>query len=126
MKNKKGFSLVEVLISTLIMGITLGSLLLLFVRCSKSVEVSKNTNIALSHVKAVIEEMRAYNNDSDVVNEDWTVWAENNGCDSLKEESINVDIDSSVTPLEITVTANWKNRQDGDRSITLATLFMQR
>jgi Tfp pilus assembly protein PilV len=128
MKNIKGFTLAEVLISALILGFALGSSLLVYSKCSHVVDSGSNTSLALDHASAVIEEIRVYNDPSAVVAEDWTTWAQNNVYDSLEGEAITVTYPSgtSATPLEIFVTVQWEDASGRQRDVQLITLLTQR
>lgn len=128
MRNIKGFTLAEVLISALIVGFALGSSLLVFSKCSHAVDAGNNTSLALDHASAVIEEIRVYNDPAAVVAEDWTTWAQNNVYDSLEAEAIAVTYPSGTgaTPLEILVTVGWEDAIGRQRNVQLVTLLTQR
>lgn len=132
MRNAKGFTLVEVLISTVIMGFAMGSILIVFTRCSLATETFENTTIAVNHIHSTFEEMRRMNNISDIVAQgNWSNWGrdnsyidlDNNDCDTTDNstaladddcEKITVTYPSGQTadPLKILVSITWEDRID--------------
>jgi len=128
MRNAKGFTLVEVLISTVIMGFALGSILLVFTRCSLATETFENTTIAVNHIHSAFEEMRKMNSITNIVAQDWSTWGRNNNYIDLDNkdcvttdflidedcEKITVTYPSGQTadPLEILVSITWEDRID--------------
>jgi len=144
MRNTKGFTLIEVLISTLIMGFVLGCLLVLFVKCSLATETFKSTAVAVNHIHTTFEEMRRINNKSDIVDRDWPAWGRDNNYVDLDNrdcttedfltdedcEKITVTYPSGRTaePLRVVVTITWKDRIDAEkgRQLQAETLLTER
>ncbi len=117
-KNEKSFTLIELMIGTVIIGISLFSLLSGLVATYKLSESTRNTIIAAEDGRRVVEQMRSFCGDSLnlIVNEDWSLWAAANGCSNLSQEQILVafiDRDSSGdpfddNPLEVIVNVTWQ------------------
>ena len=130
MRNAKGFTLVEVLISTAILGFALGSILIVFTRCSLATETFENTTIAVNHINSAFEEMRKMNSITNIVAQNWSNWGrdnyidlDNNDCDTTNYstaladedcEKITVTYPSGQTadPLKILVSITWEDRID--------------
>ena len=56
--NQKGFTLVELMIAAMILGITFVGTILTFVRCLELNEMSRNSSTAVKAVKSRIEQMK--------------------------------------------------------------------
>ncbi len=120
MKKTSAFTLIELMIGSVIIGVGLFSLAASFVMCSTLSEMTKNTTIAIEDGRRVIEQMRSISaaSLSSVINEDWSIWAAANGCSNLPQEQILVtytDRDGSGDPLdddplEVGVNVTWLER----------------
>ena len=132
--NNSGLTIVEMLLSMLILGFTLGVSMYLYVQCTSAINKGANTSVALNHAKIILEEMRILNDLSDITdNADWALWASNNGLDMLDDETINVTYPqgTSADPLEVLVTVGWNDIVNLDttvvsRSISVSTQITER
>ncbi|MBI4846075.1 MAG: type II secretion system protein [Candidatus Omnitrophica bacterium] len=135
LKNKAGFTFIELLIGITVLGVAILGIIIGYVSCFNINEISRNMTIATEDARQVIEQMRslAVGPLTDIVIEDWTAWAQNNGLDSLDNEQISVvfiDRDASGDaldddPLEVSVTVTWQDKLRA-RSVTLASLITVR
>lgn len=128
MRNTKGFTLVEVLISTVIMGFALGSILIVFTRCSLATETFENTTIAVNHINSTFEEMRRMNSITNIAAQNWSNWGrdnyidlDNHDCDTTNYSTASADEDcekitvtypsgQTADPLKILVSITWEDR----------------
>lgn len=139
--NKKGFTLVELLIAAVIFAFAMSGILLMFINCSFLDQANRNKSIATIHAEFVMEDIMEYMRSGDLVplqNEiDSGVWNWDSvticnklGCTSpcvLNSESITTTYVTATNPLDITVTVSWKDRaQANSRSLKLETLISKR
>jgi Tfp pilus assembly protein PilV len=120
LKYSKAFTLIELLISLLVMVVASLGILLMFINNALLLENSRNTTIAINHIQTVMEEIRRVGSTSldNVTSTNWTTWASSKGLNTLTDESIQVSIsDASADPLDVTVTVSWKDKK---RSRTLS------
>jgi len=123
---KKAFSLVQIMIAILIMGIAFSSIILTFISCYVLSEFNKSLTIASSHAQYIMEEKKNLASTSagfnSLVNESLTkVDIEDKGLDSLNSENITVTVKNVTSDLKnITVEVFWKDF-NRDRNITLNT-----
>ncbi|MBM3252767.1 MAG: type II secretion system protein [Candidatus Omnitrophica bacterium] len=123
MKWKKGLTLLEIVVGMAIFIVSIVSLLGAYMNVLAMSEGSRNLNTALNDVSRVIEEMRNIPFSS-ITLTDWTTWAQNNGANTLENETVTVSY-QGADPLTVTVIVNWteKSRQ---RSTSLVTAITQR
>jgi prepilin-type N-terminal cleavage/methylation domain-containing protein len=133
--HKKGFTLIEIMLSIMVATIVLLGLISGYISCLQINEMSKSTTIATEHARRVIEQMRSdsVGELTDITSVDWTAWAAANGLDTLAAEQVTVGyIDRDGTgdaldddPLEVLITVTWT---DGPRarSIILSSLITVR
>ena len=86
MRNAKGFTLVRVLISTVIMGFAVGSILIVFTRCSLATETFENTTLAVNHINSTCEEMRRMNSITNIASPIWSNWGRDNYIDMYNND----------------------------------------
>ena len=143
-KNKRGFTLAEVLISALILGFTLGGLLLLFAKSGMATETFKNTSTATNHARRVLEQMKIYNDRDVIIAEEWDQWGRNNNLTTLDNNDCNTAdplndndcektevtyTDTDAVPLEVQVEVMWKNKtvaEDEILTLKVVTLITGR
>jgi len=58
---QRGFSLIELLISTLVVGVVIPAIVYVFIACIFLNETSRSTNIAMGHAQFVMEDIRSQN-----------------------------------------------------------------
>jgi len=144
--NKKGFTLVELLIVAAIFAFAMSGILLMFINCAFLDQANRNKSIATIHAEFVMEDMmesmRSANVSqlqSNITNGTWNYSiskiGENLNCTSpyvypcvLNNESIATSYNINTTdPLDITVLVSWKDRaQTNTRSLGLKTLISKR
>lgn len=109
-----GFTLLELMLASVIMIVALGGLLASYVLCFNLSETAKNTTLATNAIQLELETIRDYNFydiQSDYNNATFTVsgFANQQAIGSVIVESISADL------LRITVSVSW--RQKGGRII---------
>lgn len=113
MASKKGFSLIELMISAAILIGVLLPVLILFYNYLVVMEITRNTTIAVSDAAFVLESMRStdpftYTNVSAVANAAVTAV---NGAAKLKNEAVTVSYqDTGADPLVVTVQVSWQDQ----------------
>ena len=130
MKHKRrAFTLSELLLAVAIIVVVLCALLLTLVTCFLLDEANRNRSIAMTHAQFVLEDIRdaAFTTvrDSGDTQWDWgTTTIESNGLTSLDNESVDVEV-SGTELLDVTVTVNWQDRGQRDRSVTVETKIVK-
>ena len=132
---KKGVTLVEVVISVMVLGIVLGGILMVFMNCMFLNDANRNTARAIGHAQYVMEDiMREIKNTTCVavnatiagVGWDWNTGAiTGEGLTPLDNEGIGTIAawENFDDLLNVTVTVGWWDRRARARSIFLRTLF---
>ena len=121
MKRNKGFTLVELLIAVLILAVTIGGVLLLYVTSMISSQLAWDTTVATSHAEYVLEEVQRAESIGGILVMNWEGWADAQGLNTLPGESIDVIFsEPSSNLLDMEVTVNW-SRKMRDHGITLVT-----
>jgi len=124
----KGFTLAEVVMSTLLAGIILVALAMTLAQGLRLVELNRNTLQATADVRVVTEEMARLSEASltAVTAVDWTAWAAGQGLTSLPAEVLVVAyVNANADPLQATVTVQWVER-GRNRSIQMTELLTSR
>lgn len=145
-KKRKGFSLVEVLVTAAIFAFAMAGILQLFIKCAALDQSNQNKGIATTHAETVMEDITEYMRSHEPSSlqgylEHWnwnTVAAvsTNLGCAAavypcvLNSETITTtysDADPTNHPPVITVTVRWKDRTlANERSLILKTFTAKR
>lgn len=127
--SARGFTLAELLISTLILAFALTQVLVLFMNCVASNENSRNLSSAISHAEFVLEDIRNTTFSSvatGITNGTWNyadaAAVTTAGLSALKGESIATQ-SSGTNPLDVTVTVGWQNHGGGAKTKSLRTLI---
>jgi len=107
-----GFTLVELLLATIIMSVVLVGLIQVFIQCSVLAEMARNKTIALSEAQGKIEEIRNY--DYDAIATDYVL---NGGLNPFDLSQLTgkgvIYIDSTNTELlEVEVVISWEDKYD--------------
>ncbi|MFC1674366.1 prepilin-type N-terminal cleavage/methylation domain-containing protein [Candidatus Omnitrophota bacterium] len=114
-RSDKAFTLIEILITMVILLIVITGLLLTFFNCIILNEGNSNTVIAVNDAQFVLEEVKglAYTHIPVYSPPDFS---------NLNNEDVDYDYDVGVSVTEVTVTISWNDRLR-QRSIELATRF---
>ncbi|MBI3312494.1 MAG: prepilin-type N-terminal cleavage/methylation domain-containing protein [Candidatus Omnitrophica bacterium] len=122
MRERKGFTLIEVVVSTFVLAVGILSLLGTFLSGLILVESSRNRSVAAADARAVFEEMRRLSGTSlaQVTAQNWSTWGRNAGLTALPNEQITVAFrNPAADPVEATVTVRWQERnRDQARAFT--------
>ncbi|GEM_PF-1524371 len=125
--NAKGFTLIEVVVSTLIVAVGIVALLGAFLSGLILVESGRGTAVASADARAVFEEMRRLSAGGigPVTARDWAAWSRGAGLTTLQNEAVSVRFrNPAVDPVEATVTVSWSERNRNRSS--LFTSFVTR
>ncbi len=124
----QGFTLAELLLAVMILGVTLTQVLVIFMNCASSNESSRNLSVAMSHASFVFEDIRNttfVNVGINIANGTWTyanaAAVTGAGLTAMKNETITT-VSSGTNPLTLTVTVNWEDHGGRVRSKALQTL----
>lgn len=138
--TKQGFTILELLLASIVIAIVLCVLLLEFITCSLLVESSRNLTQAVTHAQYVMEDIKQdatinFATIADKIKDvpspaEWDFADEtavsNEGLTPLSNESIDTSVDDSVPSLlEITVTVNWQDRNNRNRTVSLETIIAE-
>ena len=105
---KKGSTLLEVVISLLLVSIGIVGALMYFTSAHASIRLARDMTVATSHTEYILEDMRAKATLADITNTDWADFADNANLDTLTNETVTVTYeDPDADPLNITVTIDW-------------------
>lgn len=113
MKKPKGFTLIEVVVSTLIVAVAIVALLGTFLSGLILVESGRNMAVAAADARSVFEEMRRLSASGmgSVTTRNWTTWSRGSGLTSLGNEAVAVGFrNPAADPVEATVTVSWSER----------------
>jgi prepilin-type N-terminal cleavage/methylation domain-containing protein len=143
--NKKGFTLLELLVATAIFAFAITAILQMFISCSFLDRVNRNKSIAATHGETVVERIVEYMRSGELATLqgqvasgtwDWNTSAigSNLGCASpyvypcvLDNESIATSCTNGTDPLNVTVNVSWKDSaQTNTRSLSFSTLIGSR
>ena len=107
-KQKKGFTLVELLIAVFILSGAISGVLLLYTTSIVSSQQAWDTTVATSHGEHVLEEMLARDTLDSVLAVNWEGWVVGQRLNSLPDEVIKVTFaDPDSDPLEVEVRIDW-------------------
>lgn len=120
-KQKKGFTLVELLIAVLILAGAIGGVLMLYTTSMLSSQQAWDTTVATTHGEHVLEEMQARDSLVSILAVNWRDWVREQRLSTLPDEVIKVTFaDPGSDPLDVLVQVNWI-RKSRVRNITLKT-----
>jgi prepilin-type N-terminal cleavage/methylation domain-containing protein len=107
-KQKKGFTLVELLIAVFILSGAISGVLLLYTNSIVSSQQAWDTTVATSHGEHVLEEMLARDTLDSVLAVNWEGWVVGQRLNTLPDEVIKVTFaDPDSDPLEVEVRIDW-------------------
>lgn len=138
--RNRGFTLIEIVATTLILAIVILAVLAAFVAASSLAEGSKNLTQALEDARTVLERIRSdvqtspdipafVANFPETLYEDWVVDQQAIGTEfvNLGEETIDVTYgDLGGDPLGVTVAVTWTERGGRQRTTSLQTQMTRR
>ncbi len=120
-KRNKGFTFVELLIAVLILSITIGGVLLLYVTSMISSQLAWDTTVATSHAEYVLEEAQRSDSIGSILVMNWEGWADAQGLNTLPDETIDIIFaEPGSNLLDMEVTVNW-TRKMREHGVTLVT-----
>lgn len=129
--NKKGFTLVELLIASAILVFALTGLLGLFISCIFLNQSNRNLTVATTHAQFVLEDIKNQNFAGiPAYSKTWTnaeipvKWPSLTSNSLLDQEYFVISV-TGTDILDIALTVNWKDRKVRNRSITLQTLIAE-
>lgn len=108
-----GFTLIEVVVSTLIVAVGIVALLGAFLSGLILVESGRGMAVASADARSVFEEMRRLSAGGigPVTGRDWASWSRGAGLNTLQNEAVAVGFrNPAVDPVETTVTVSWSER----------------
>lgn len=127
---RRGFTLIEILLTAAFLVFTLSAILMLFANCIFLNAGNRALTVAMSHAQRVMEEIRDTNFsviETNITNNywDWDVSAiEGKGLVALSEEAIDTNkIGAGSDLLNIMVTVSWEGRNQRSKSVSLETLL---
>lgn len=122
LKSKKGMSLVEVMVSILILTIVILGSAVLFVYGLGHVSLSKNYRVATELAAQKLEQFRADNHYHIDIPDGETSEDISLGGVSFTRDTMTEDL---VLYKKVKVTVNWKQK-NRDRDVSLVTLYVKR
>jgi len=132
-KSRRGFTLVELLLSVMVLTVTLTGALLLFINCIILNETSRNLTIATNHIQFVLEDIKDTNfiNIAPGINNgnwDWdSAEIALNGLIPLNSEAVTTTLGGAGSSdlLEIIVSIAWVERGTRNRNLSYRTLIAE-
>lgn len=121
--NKKGFTLIEVLIATVIMVSALGALVYGLSQCTGLTETVRNQDIALNAIQEKLEEI-ANSDLSQIMDYDGQTF-DITGLTPDSAGSVTIAQVGSSELYDVTVTVTWEQRGPRTMSRTLITTLVQ-
>ncbi len=112
-RRGKGFTLIEAVISILLVVVAIGGLWSAFLSGMFLVEEGRNATQAATDARTVFEEMRRRSASglSAITSLDWTGWAQGAGLTALPGESIAVTFANPASdPVQATATVSWTEK----------------
>lgn len=129
-RKRKGFTLLELLLASVILAVALSVLLLEFLGCAVLSEAARNLTRAITHAQYVMEDIKNttfINIKSKIDNGDWD-WdstdISNEGLTPLRNEIIDTNV-SGTDLLDVTVNVSWQNKGGRAQSTFLETLIAE-
>ncbi len=120
-KTLKGFTLMEILVSLLILSIGIVGILLFLSRSMSAIDFANDSIVASSHGEYILEEMRTRDSLANIISTNWENFALEENLDTLPSESINIYFPTPANdPLEIQATIEW-TRNSRQNNIILTT-----
>lgn len=127
-KQRRGFTLVEVVITAAIFAVAAVALMAGFLSGLMLVESGRSMATAAADARTVLEEIRRQSGSglAAVTQTNWTNWSSSAGLNRLQNESVSVRFrNPAADPLETTVTVNWMERNRA-RSASFTGLVTRR
>lgn len=128
-KNRpSGFTLIELVVSTLIVAVGIVALMGTFLSGLGLVESGRNMAVAAADARTVFEEMRRLSGSGlpSVTGRNWAAWSAGAQLTSLPNETVAVGFQNpAADPLRATVTVNWSERNRA-RSSSFTSLVTRR
>lgn len=128
MGKRKGFTLVEIMVTLLVFATTVVVLVGVYLGIAQLRESGRNLSRAMADAQICLEVMRDASavGLTAVTSTDWTAWASANGLVSLENETVTVTTENpAADPLDLTVRVDWRERGRA-RSARVNTLMTKR
>jgi len=121
-KTRRGFTLVELLVAIFVLALGVAGALNFFVGSAAAVRYAEDLTTAYVHLEYVLEEMKTYEEPSEIPDNDWSAWAAGKELNDLPAESFSVSYPggTDVDPLQIQVSVSWIRRGE-TQTVSLAT-----
>ncbi len=120
MLKRKGFTLMELMLSAAILALALTGIVALFLQCMILNEANRNSVIALSHAQFAMEEIKN-TPFGGITSSVWDSAAvTSKGLSPLGNESITINV-TGTDLLDVTATVNWLDRGTRNRNLSLET-----
>lgn len=123
-----GFTLIEVVVSTLVLAVGVVALVSAFLSGLLLVESGRNMAVAAADARTVFEEMRLASAGGlgPVAARDWAAWSRGAGLTTLTNEAVTVRFQNpAADPLQATVVVSWDER-NRNRSASFTGLVTRR
>jgi prepilin-type N-terminal cleavage/methylation domain-containing protein len=116
--NKKAFSLVEIMVTVLILTVGILGTLLYFTTGLKSTEAARDITVATTHGEYLLEEMCVRPTLLNITGTNWNTWRTQAGLNTLPSETITVAYaNPAADPLRVDVTVNWTRKSRASQVI---------
>ena len=117
----KGITLVEIMVTTMILTIGLVGVLAYLVTTVSATEMARDSTVAVTHAEYVMEDMTSRTTLAAITAQNWASFATSNGLNTLPGENITVSfLDTAADPLHATVNVAW-TRKSRTNNVRLQT-----
>lgn len=109
--RSKGFTFIELLLAVFILSVGISAVLMLYASSMLSAAAAWDMTVATSNAEHMLEEMQTRDSLADIVNTDWSRWAQDHGLNTLPAETFSVAFaDPAGDPLNIQITVSWEKK----------------
>lgn len=123
LRQKKAFTLIELLLAVFILAFGIASILQLFSQSILSSNAAWDLTVASSHAETLLEEMQSRETLDSIISENWDQWGRANDLNQLPDEQIQIKMnDHQMDPLPINVIISW-DRSGRKQSVQFQSRF---